>query len=95
MSTLDNTSQRTAVVTGAASGLGKAIAQTWADQTDLATHHRVLTAARRHKRLCRQHRPEVVDAAMNDALRIILRQRIFAGQPHHDIADAGATSAPT
>lgn len=62
-------------------------AQTWADQADLATHHRVLTAAKRHKRLCLRHPPETIDAAMNDALRIMLRQRIFAGQPHHDIAD--------
>lgn len=64
-------------------------AQTWADQADLATHHRVLAAAKRHKRLCRQYQTEIVDAAMDDALRIMVRQRIFAGQPHHDIANAG------
>lgn len=32
----------------------------------------VLTAARRHKRLCGEHQAEIVDAALNDALRIML-----------------------
>jgi hypothetical protein len=64
-------------------------ARSWADQADLATQHGVLTAAKRHKRLCRRHRSEIVDAAMDDALRIMVRQRIFAGQPHHGMANVG------
>jgi hypothetical protein len=64
-------------------------ARTWDDQVSLAAHPEVITAARQHQRLRGPHGPDIVDTALNDALRIVLRQRRIAGLVEYDVVNAG------
>ncbi|TLH63694.1 TniQ family protein [Mycolicibacterium phocaicum] len=67
-------------------------ANTWDDQVSLTGHHGVIAAARRHARLHRLHHPDIIEAALNDALRIVMRQRRLDGQPECDITNASPSA---
>lgn len=52
-------------------------AQRWDDQMSLKNYPAVSQAARAHHALARRNNPDIVELAINDASRIVLRQRRF------------------
>ena len=53
-------------------------AQRWDDQMSLKNYPAVSQAARAHHALARRNNPDIVELAINDASRIVLRQRRWA-----------------